>query len=126
MKNISEIKEKLIVWRDSGQIDHLIKKLPEAAGFSEGHKETTKNASLMFINKLIKHLDSKRPGKSSISDLIMRSFNKLWNAGGDDKIRSCFIAVVRETINNNFHGAFSGRLNVKSQEFMDLEDCEPF
>ncbi|MEK7225580.1 MAG: hypothetical protein AAB221_07845 [Bacteroidota bacterium] len=124
MKNISEIKERLIVWRDSGRIEKLVEQLSEESELNEKLKVIVKNASLLFINKLIKHLDSKRPGKASISDLLLKSFYKLGEA--DNKLAKCFLAVAVEGINNNFQDAFLDRLNVKSKEFLDLEDCGPF
>lgn len=123
MKNVSEIKEKLIVWRDNRQIDQLMEQLPEAVGLSQELKETIINAALIFIDKLIKHIATKRPSMSSISNLMLTYSLKLWKL--DEKITKCFFAVVIHVINSNFQGAFSNRLNVKSKEFMDLEDWTP-
>ena len=126
MKNIQEIKLKLAKFRNSEEIHQLLNTAPEAILLNKEVKEVLSNISKIFINKLIKHLDSKNPSKSSISNLILRSFQKLQQADMDDNERQCYFLLITKIINNTFEGAFSNRLNVKSQEFLDLEDCESF
>jgi hypothetical protein len=120
MKNIAEIKQGLIVFRDTKKIDFL---LPEAV--EKRTKEEIAEASVVFINKLIKHLDSKNPSKSTISGLIMKSFIKLQHAGANEDFLKYFSEVASGIISHNFEGAFPSRLNVKSKEFFDLEDWGP-
>lgn len=75
---------------------------------------------------MLKHLGSKKTNKSSIFNIVNLSFFKLQNRNMDEVGLKCFLSVVGEIINNNFQDAFSPRLNIKSKEFLDLEDCDPF
>ena len=126
MKNIVEIKTRLAKFRDSNEIQQFLQMAPETILLNNEAKKILSNKSIVFINKLIKHLDSKRPSKSSVSNLIIRSFQKLQQITINEEAWKCYLMLITIIINNNFGGAFSNCLNVKSKEFLDLEDCEPF
>ena len=126
MKNIQEIKGKLAKPQDNNKIHQMVNSLPEIVLLDSELKKILSNSSIVFIKKLIKHLDSKSPGKSSITNVINLSFYKLKRDGINEEGLKGFLARVVEVINSTFEGAFSNRLTVKSKEFLDLEDCEPF
>ncbi len=126
MNNIPEIQTKLARLRDSNEIQQMLDTTPKTLLLKEDIKATLSNACFALINKLIKHLDSKRPNKSSITNVIFIFVQKLQNTGIAENGLNYFLVMVTEIINSTFEGAFSNRLNVKSQEFLDLEDCEPF
>ena len=126
MKNIPIIKVRLTKFRDSNKINEILNTLPAEVVLDNKLKKILSDSAIVFINKLLKHLDSKRPSKSSITNLIYMCVNKLQHKGIAQNGLNCFLVIVTEIINSTFQDAFSTRLNVKSKEFLDLEDCEPF
>jgi hypothetical protein len=126
MKNIQEIQSKLSKFQNSNEIDQLLNAVPEATELKNDEKAILQNVLTVFIGKLMKHLASKKPTKSSISNLFNRSLYRLQHNGLRYEAQQCYCSVIEKIINENFNGAFSNRLNVKSKEFLNLEDCEPF
>ncbi len=125
MKNILEIQARLAKIRDKKVINEGFNDVPEQGKLTKEEKEILYKEIILFLDKLIKHLNSKNPTRSSISNLFSRTFYKLQHAGIKDNSLKCFADMVTKIINNTFEGAFSNRPNVKSQEFINLEDWRP-
>ena len=126
MNNISEIQKNLTEFNDN-KISKLFNKVSQELGIKSEEKEALYKILLDFTSKLIKHLDSKNPSRYSIGQLILRKSFKLGHADMSYEAHQCYNSIVTTIINSHFIGAFPPhRLNVKSQEFENLEDCEPF
>ncbi|MCB9055314.1 MAG: hypothetical protein H6549_05575 [Chitinophagales bacterium] len=126
MNNISDIKSKLILLKESNELLCMFNNLAEkSVPIPQKDSDILQDEIQGIVSKLIKHLDSKRPGKSSITGLIQRSFLRLQYKGVRFEFLELYIQIINR-IMEVFKGAFSERLNVKSREFMDLEDCDPF
>ena len=111
---------------DDDGIHQMMKILPEAFNLPDKEQIGVEDLLKTFLEKVIKHLNTKKPSKSGITNIINQIFYKLLKTVKSQEGVDCYFSGVNEIINNNFEGAFSNRLNVKSKEFLDLEDCEPF
>ena len=125
MKNAQEVKNKLAKFQEGNRIKMLLDKFPGIKKIAIAERETIFNVSLLFVNKLIKHLNSKTVSKGTVSNVIIGSWRNLQNFGVGSEGLDCFGKIAAEIVNVSFEGAFSNRLNVKSQEFMDLPDWDP-
>ncbi len=125
LKNVEQIKEQLKKFKDDEGIRQMMKILPEAIGLPEKDRREVEGLLTTFLDKLLKHLNTKKPGKSGITNIVNQVFYKLLKTVESQEGVDCYFAGVKEILNKHFEGFFSRRLNVKSKEFIELEDWDP-
>lgn len=125
LKNADQIKKRLKKIMDDEGIHQMMVILPEAINLPGKEQMEVENLLKMFLEKLLKHLNTKKPNKSGITNVINQIFYKLLKKVESQEGIDCYFAGLKEIINKNFEDFFSNRLNVKSKEFIALEDWDP-
>ncbi len=110
---------------DDGGIHQMMEIMPEAISLPEKEQLEVEKSLKTFLEKLLKHLNTKKPGKSGITNIVNQIFYKLFKTVESQEGVDCYLTGVKEIIDKNFEGFFSNRLNVKSKEFIALENWEP-
>ena len=125
LKNSEQIKERLKKFVAEDGIHQIMKLLPGVINLPEKEQIEIENSLKMFLEKLLKHLNTKKPSKSGITNIVNQIFYKLLKKVESQEGIDCYLTGVTEIINKNFEDFFFNRLNVKSKEFIALEDWNP-
>lgn len=125
MKNIHDIRQKLIDIRVKRKFATWLDEIPESKQLMPGIEEMLLEGIDSILEKISNHLDTKKPSKSGITAIIERSFFKLQSKGIGYEGQHCLTEVLTRILNASIDGFFTKRLNVKSKEFMELPDWDP-